>query len=133
MFQSDHMRTGFDGFFTKKAGKSGEGEALFFRTSRYRLATRRDVNLRDLFARICVGEGDVTRYAELQSMLRSSPSFVQTLSRVGPPSLSLCFFISNHQKSSRYHLNINGNLNCVRGEWKSSFFRLDNQILNAID
>jgi len=44
---------GFQGVYTNKAGKSGlsvrEGQATFFRSSRFQLAARKDLTLKHLF------------------------------------------------------------------------------------
>ena len=41
---------GYDGVYTNKAGKVAEGCATFWRRSRYRVAARADLNMRQLFA-----------------------------------------------------------------------------------
>ncbi len=57
---------GFQGVYTNKAGKSGlsvrEGQATFFRSSRFQLAARKDLTLKHLFpakvgARACMKAG----------------------------------------------------------------------------
>ncbi len=46
----DDLSPGYDGVYTNKAGKVAEGSATFWRRSRYRVAARVDLNMRQLFA-----------------------------------------------------------------------------------
>lgn len=93
------MHTGFEGHYTNKASSTREGEATFYRTSRFRLAARQDVILRDCFKDLLhpAAQGstvaDVTaqhaqrskrakHHAQFEPMLRSSPHLQHVLQGV---------------------------------------------------
>ncbi len=93
------MHTGFEGHYTNKASSTREGEATFFRTSRFRLAARQDVILRDCFKDLlhpAVQDSTVAdataqhaqrskrakRHAQFEPMLRSSPHLQHVLQGV---------------------------------------------------
>ncbi len=90
------MPTGFEGHYTNKASSTREGEATFYRTSRFRLGARQDVILRDCFKDLlhpAVQNSTVAdettqrskrakRHAQFEPMLRSSPHLQQVLQGV---------------------------------------------------
>ncbi len=93
------MHTGFDGHYTNKASSTREGEATFYRTSRFRLAARQDVILRDCFkdllhpatrdstvadetAQHAQRSKRAKRHAQFEPMLRSSPHLQHVLQGV---------------------------------------------------
>ena len=93
------MHLGFEGHYTNKASSTREGEATFYRTSRFRLAARQDVILRDCFKDLLHPPpqdstvADVTaqhaqrakraqRHAQFKPMLRSSPHLQHVLQGV---------------------------------------------------
>jgi len=90
------VHTGFDGHYTNKASSTREGEATFYRTSRFRLAARQDVILRDCFkdllhpatrdstvadetAQHAQRSKRAKRHAQFEPMLRSSPHLQHVL------------------------------------------------------
>lgn len=84
---------GFEGHYTNKAGTTREGEATFYRTSRFRLAARNDLMLKDCFkdllqpprqsnARDSQAAQRAQRHAQFEPMLRSSPQLQQVLQGV---------------------------------------------------
>ncbi len=96
---SECVLTGFEGHYTNKASSTREGEATFYRTSRFRLAARQDVILRDCFKDLLhpaaqdSTAADATaqhaqrskrakRHAQFEPMLRSSPHLQRVLQGV---------------------------------------------------
>jgi 2',5'-phosphodiesterase len=93
------VHTGFEGHYTNKASSTREGEATFYRTSRFRLAARQDITLRDCFKDLLhpaaqdSTAADATaqhtqrskrakRHAQFEPMLRSSPHLQRVLQGV---------------------------------------------------
>lgn len=93
------MHTGFEGHYTNKASSTREGEATFYRTSRFRLAARQVITLRDCFKDLLhpaaqdSTAADATaqhtqrskrakRHAQFEPMLRSSPHLQRVLQGV---------------------------------------------------
>jgi 2',5'-phosphodiesterase len=81
---------GFCGVYTNKAGSVREGEAMFWRSSRFRLKARKDIVLRSLYpSGEDVLKGDDAKYfmsqcpPELLPMLKSSPALCTALQKVG--------------------------------------------------
>ncbi|DBA65768.1 TPA: hypothetical protein ACH3X2_002808 [Trebouxia sp. C0005] len=98
-FLPQMQQAGFEGHYTNKASSTREGEATFYRTSRFRLAARQDVILRDCFKDLLhpAAQGstvaDVTaqhaqrskrakHHAQFEPMLRSSPHLQHVLQGV---------------------------------------------------
>lgn len=75
---------GFEGAFTNKAGKVREGAAAFWRRDRFRLKTRRDVALKNLFPPTSQpSDIAAAKYGPpFAPMLRSSPALCTALQRV---------------------------------------------------
>ena len=85
------MTTGFDGHYTNKASSTREGEATFYRLSRFRLAARKDLSLKDCFIDLLQPPSQAAdspaaqraqRHAQFEPMLRSSPHLQQVLQGV---------------------------------------------------
>ena len=87
------MLAGFEGHYTNKAGSTREGEATFYRTSRFRLAARNDVMLKDCFKDLLQAPAQggsageqaaqrAKRHAQFKPMLQSSPHLQQVLQGV---------------------------------------------------
>ena len=93
------MHLGFEGHYTNKASSTREGEATFYRTSRFRLAARQVITLRDCFKDLLhpaaqdSTAADATaqhtqrskrakRHAQFEPMLRSSPHLQRVLQGV---------------------------------------------------
>lgn len=87
------MHAGFDGHYTNKASSTREGEATFFRRSRFTLAAKQDVILKDCFrdllhqsAQEACNDSQAAqraqRHAQFEPMLRSSPQLQQVLHSV---------------------------------------------------
>ncbi|PSC75583.1 2, 5 -phosphodiesterase 12 [Micractinium conductrix] len=75
---------GFRGVYTNKAGKPGlsvrEGQATFFRTSRFTLAGHRSLKLKELFP---AEPGEQAKYGQrFEPMLSSSPQLQHALQRI---------------------------------------------------
>ena len=51
----NHYETGYEGRYTNKMGKVKEGEATFWRTSRFRQVAVHDVMLREVLRGVGVG------------------------------------------------------------------------------
>ena len=97
--------SGYDGVYTNKVGKVAEGCATFWRRSRYTVAARRDLNLRQIFAAAASSDADaaesgsiltdlagptpsaqagpVGRHARFAPLLRALPNLAKTLQQVG--------------------------------------------------
>lgn len=84
---------GFGGHYTNKASATREGEATFYRTSRFQLAARKDLMLKDCFKDLLQPptQSNATdsqagqraqRHARFEPMLRSSPQLQQVLQGV---------------------------------------------------
>ena len=89
---------GFEGHYTNKSSGTREGEATFFRSSRFRLSSRLDVSLKDCFQDILTGFQQplsrvpdaaaaqraqrAQRHAQFKPLLQSSPQLAQVLLRV---------------------------------------------------
>ena len=85
------LTTGFDGHYTNKASSTREGEATFYRLTRFRLAARKDLNLKDCFVDLLQPPSQATdspaaqraqRHSRFEPMLRSSPHLQQVLQGV---------------------------------------------------
>lgn len=86
------MTTGFNGHYTNKASSTREGEATFYRLTRFRLAAREDLKLKDCFVDLLQPPPSqatdspaaqrAQRHAQFQPMLRSSPHLQQVLQGV---------------------------------------------------
>ena len=85
------MPTGFGGHYTNKASSTREGEATFYRLSRFRLAARKDLKLKECFIDLLQPPSQATnsqaaqrakRHAHFEPMLRSSPHLQQVLQGV---------------------------------------------------
>lgn len=83
--------TGFGGHYTNKASSTREGEATFYRLSRFRLAARKDLKLKDCFIDLLQPPSQAAssqaaqraqRHAQFEPMLRSSPHLQQVLQGV---------------------------------------------------
>ncbi|DBA96565.1 TPA: hypothetical protein ACH3X1_015434 [Trebouxia sp. C0004] len=98
-FLPQMQQAGFEGHYTNKASSTREGEATFYRTSRFRLAARQDVILRDCFkdllhpaaqdstvadatAQHAQRSKRAKRHAQFEPMLRSSPHLQRVLQGV---------------------------------------------------
>ena len=80
---------GFEGRYTNKAGSAAEGEATFWRRSRFRAVACLDLRMKDVFAALLDDSGGPGNAAELRRrhaqflpLLRSSPSLVHALQKV---------------------------------------------------
>eukprot|EP00191_Tetraselmis_sp_GSL018_P015737 CAMPEP_0177586746 /NCGR_PEP_ID=MMETSP0419_2-20121207/5243_1 /TAXON_ID=582737 /ORGANISM="Tetraselmis sp., Strain GSL018" /LENGTH=772 /DNA_ID=CAMNT_0019076671 /DNA_START=285 /DNA_END=2601 /DNA_ORIENTATION=+ len=69
---------GFEGIFTKKAGKVEEGCAAFVRRSRFKIEARKDIAMRDLFRAPFEGAA-----AEFAPLIEASPKLAKALQKVG--------------------------------------------------
>lgn len=85
------LTTGFDGHYTNKASSTREGEATFYRLTRFTLAARKDLNLKDCFVDLLQPPSQATdspaaqraqHHAQFEPMLRSSPHLQQVLQGV---------------------------------------------------
>lgn len=76
------LNAGFEGRYTKKAGKTAEGSATFFRTDRYRAVALKEMKLNELFADIMANPAANAIHSQFLPFLQSSPNLVQALSRV---------------------------------------------------
>lgn len=86
-----YVPTGFGGHYTNKASSTREGEATFYRLSRFRLAARKDLRLKECFQDLLQPPSQATnsqaaqrakRHAQFEPMLRSSPHLQQVLQGV---------------------------------------------------
>ena len=85
------MAAGFEGHYTNKASSTREGEATFYRLSRFRLAARKDLKLKECFINLLQPPSQATnsqaaqraqRHAQFEPMLRSSVRLQQVLQGV---------------------------------------------------
>ena len=86
------MATGFGGHYTNKASSTREGEATFHRLSRFRLAARKDLKLKDCFVDLLQPPSQnatnsqaaqrAQRHVQFEPMLRTSPHLQQVLQGV---------------------------------------------------
>ena len=103
-----HAISGYDGVYTNKAGRVAEGCATFWRRSRYRVAARKDLNMRQIFAAAASPDADAAgrdsdpkdtagpdgdaqtgpagpagRHAKFAPLLRALPRLAMVLQQVG--------------------------------------------------
>ena len=80
--------TGFDGFYSNKAGKTAEGSATFWRRSRFTAAAKQTIDFRALFAAVAADpKGAGSRHAHLLPLLHTSPDLEHVRS---------CLLLRNH-------------------------------------
>lgn len=94
----DGPAAGFQGHYTNKSSGTREGEATFYRTSRFRVSRKLDLSLRDCFKDILTGFEQpsgpqsnpvaaqraqrAARHAQFKPLLQSSPHLSQVLLHV---------------------------------------------------
>lgn len=80
---------GFSGVYTNKAGSVREGEAMFWRSNRFRLKARKDIVLRSLYPSaetVMAEDADSSpqcSVSDVMPMLKSSPALCTALQKVG--------------------------------------------------